>query len=49
MIRHLIPLRLLLTAVLVGDAAAVGAHEVAVRSAPCYGAVWRVPQCQVIP
>lgn len=48
MIRHLTPLRLLLTAVLVVDAVAVGAHEVAVRSAPCYWAIWCVPQCRVL-
>jgi len=49
MIRRLTPLHLLLAPVLVFDAAAGGAHEVAVRSAPCYGAVWRVPQCRVMP
>jgi len=49
MIRRLTPLRLLLAAVLVVDATAVGAHEIAVRSAPCYGAVWHVPQCRVMP
>ncbi len=49
MIRRLTPLHLLIAAMLVFDAAAVGAHEVAVRSAPCYWAVWRVPQCRVMP
>ncbi len=49
MSRRMTPLRLLLAAVLVVDAAAVGVHEITVRSAPCYWAVWRVPQCQVLP
>ena len=49
MSRRMPLLKLLIAAVLVVVAAAVGAHEIAVRSAPCDGAVWRVPQCQVMP
>ncbi len=48
MSRRMPLLKLLIAAVLV-VAAAVGAHEIAVWSAPCDGAVWRVPQCQVMP
>jgi len=36
-IRRLTPLRLLLAAVLIFDVATVGAHEIAVHSAACYG------------
>jgi hypothetical protein len=30
------------------DALALGAHEVAIHSAACYVGPWRVPQCQVV-
>ncbi len=47
MTRRLTLFKLLLAAVLVIDLAAVGTHEVAVHSAGCYGAMWRVPHCAV--
>ncbi len=48
MIRRLGPLRLLLAVVLIIDAAAVGAHEIAVHSQPCVWGPWPVPHCQVL-
>lgn len=48
MIRRLNLLRLLIALVLVADLAAVGAHEIAVHSRPCWFGLWRVPQCQVL-
>jgi len=49
MSRRMPLLKLLIAAVLVFDAAAVGAHEITVRRAPRYGAAWRMPHCQVMP
>jgi len=48
--RHLIPIppRLLFTATLTGDLAAVGAHKIAVYSRPRYGATARVSRREVI-
>ncbi len=48
MTRRLTPLRLLIAAVILADALALGSHEVAIRSAPCFFGPWRVPQCQVV-
>jgi hypothetical protein len=49
MTRCVTPFRLLITAVLVIDLAALGAHEVSVHSAPCWFGLWRVPQCRMLP
>jgi len=48
MTRRLTPLRLLIAAVILVDALALGTHEVSVHSQPCMWAVWRAPQCQVV-
>jgi len=48
MTRRLTSLRLLIAAVILVDALALGAHEVSIHSQPCMWAVWRVPQCQVV-
>jgi len=39
---------LIAVAILVGTLA-LGAHEVAIHSRPCYWGPWPVPQCQVLP
>jgi len=46
--RRLTPLRLVIAAVILADALALGAHEVSIHSQPCMWTVWRVSQCQVI-
>ncbi len=48
MTRRLTPLRLVIAAVILVGAFALGSHEVAIRSAACYFGPWRVPQCQVV-
>ncbi len=45
---RLIPLRLLIAAAILVGTLAVGAHEVAIHSQPCYWAIWPIPQCQVL-
>jgi hypothetical protein len=47
MTRRFTPLRLLIAAVILVDALALGSHEVAIHSAACFFGPWRVPQCQV--
>ncbi len=46
--RRLTPLRLLIAAVILVDARALGSHEGAIRAAPCFFGPGRVPQCQVV-
>ncbi len=48
MTRRLTLLRLLIAAVILADALALGAHEMAIRSAACSFGPWRVPQCRVV-
>ncbi len=48
MTRRLTPLRLLVAAVILADALALGSHKVSIRSAACFFGPWRVPQCQVV-
>jgi len=49
MIHRLTPVTLLLAAVLIMAMvlAAVGAHEIAIHSQPCDGALWPVWHCEV--
>jgi hypothetical protein len=47
MIHRLTPFTLLLAAVFIMALAAVGAHEIAIHSQPCYGAMWPVSHCEV--
>ena len=46
--RRLTPLRLLIAVAILVDALAVGAHEVAMHSQPCFWGPVHVPQCQVL-
>ena len=46
--RRLTPLRLLIAAVILVDARALGSYEVSIRSVGCDVGPWRVPQCQVV-
>jgi hypothetical protein len=48
MTHRLTSLRLVIAAVILVDALALGAHEVSMHSQLCSWAVWRVPQCQVV-
>jgi len=43
----LVELLLLLAAALIMTLAAVGAHEIAIHSQPCYWAMWPVLHCEV--
>ncbi len=45
---RLTPLHLLIAVALLVGTLAVGAHEVAIHSQPCYWGLWHVPQCQVL-
>jgi hypothetical protein len=45
---HLTPLHLLLAVAILAAVLAVGAHEVAIHSQPCFWGPVRVPQCQVL-
>ncbi len=47
MIHRLTPFTLLLAAVRIMALAAVGAHEIAIHSQPCDGAMWPVSHCEV--
>ena len=46
-VRRLTPLRLLIAVALLAGTLAVGAHEVAIHSQPCYWAMWPVSHCEV--
>ncbi len=46
--RRLTPLRLLIAVAILVGTLAVGAHEVAIHSRPCYWAIWPIHQCQVL-
>ncbi len=46
---RLTSLHLLIAVEILAAVLAVGAHEVAIHSQPCYWGPWRVPQCQVLP
>jgi len=45
---RLTSLPLLIAVAILAAVLAVGAHEVAVHSQPCYWGPWHVPQCQVL-
>jgi len=45
MTRRFTLLRVLVAAVILVDALALGAHEVALHSSACYWGPWKVPQC----
>ncbi len=46
--RRLTPPRLLIAVAVLVGALALGSHEVAIHSAPCFFGPWSVPQCQVV-
>ena len=48
MTRRVTPPRLLLAAVLIIDLAALGAHEVAIHSQPCFFGPWAIAHCRVL-
>jgi len=47
MTRRLTSLRVLIAAAILVGTLAVGSHEVAIHSQPCYWAIWHIPQCEV--
>ncbi len=47
MIHRLASVTLLFAVVLIMALAAIGVHEIAIHSQPCYGTIWPVSQCKM--